>query len=384
VTGILVAITTAFFTDGFLYGLLIPLARHSPAAITDDWRLGMSYGGYALGVILATPLLGVLSDRLGRRKPLLWGLCFQALAIAIFAFANGFPQLILARMAQGAAAGATWTGGLAMLAERFRLNRAQMMGVAMMGNTCGLVVGPILGGLLFDWQGYQASFVVAAVLLGIDGILRWTFIHDSQSGRDKSQVRSLLLDRGVLMTSFVIILGSVSWSVIEALLPGHLEQVAKASPAAVGAVFTLSSLAFAFSSPALGALVDRYGPWPTMTASLLLTAILLPAVTYSEHIVGIAALLALVGIANGLTMNTTLSELGEAVDRNGGGAYASGYAIYNIAYSIGMASGDAAAGAIASAISLKSAFYIVAAWLLFGAVLVRGFRSLVVASLGRS
>jgi predicted MFS family arabinose efflux permease len=371
---ILAAITTAFFTDGFLYGLLIPLTRHSPA-IANDWQIGASYAAYAVGVILATPLLGILSDRLGRRRPLLWGLLFQAVAIAIFATGQDFLELVLARMAQGAAAGATWTGGLALLAEHFHLKRAHMMGVAMMGNTCGLVMGPIVGGFLLQLQGYHAPFAVAGALLCIDGFLRWALARDRRSPNKGTRLIVLLSDRSVIATTLIIIVGAVVWSAIEAFLPGHLERVAQASPATIGTVFTVSSLAFAFSCPALGTLVDRYGSWPAMTTSLLLTAIILPAMMVTDHVIGIGILLALLGITNGMTMNTTLSELGEAVDRIGGGAYASGYAIYNIAYSIGMASGDVACGTIASTLSLKGAVYIALAALLFGVWLMRRRRS---------
>ena len=72
----LVVVMTALFTDSFLYGMLVPLTPELNAT-QDEAELAVMYGGYALGLILATPAFGVLSDRLGRRRPMIWGVLGQ-------------------------------------------------------------------------------------------------------------------------------------------------------------------------------------------------------------------------------------------------------------------------------------------------------------------
>jgi hypothetical protein len=56
----LVVVMTALFTDSFLYGMLVPLTPELNAT-EDEAGLAVMYGGYALGLMLATPVLGVLS-----------------------------------------------------------------------------------------------------------------------------------------------------------------------------------------------------------------------------------------------------------------------------------------------------------------------------------
>jgi len=73
--------------------------------------LGIMYGAYALGVLASTPIFGVLSDRIGRRKPMLWGFLVQALATLLFVLHGGVSVALLARLLQGVAAAATWTTG---------------------------------------------------------------------------------------------------------------------------------------------------------------------------------------------------------------------------------------------------------------------------------
>ncbi|HET7339957.1 MAG TPA: hypothetical protein VFL90_00725 [Methylomirabilota bacterium] len=61
----LVAVAVTLFAAGFLYGVM--------------------YGADALSVLATTPPFGILSDRVGRRPPLLWGFAVQALATLLFA-----------------------------------------------------------------------------------------------------------------------------------------------------------------------------------------------------------------------------------------------------------------------------------------------------------
>ena len=67
----MVAVGFGIFSDSFLYGVVVPLTALSPAGVTSESALGMLYGGYAFGVLLFTPLCGILADRLGRKRPML-------------------------------------------------------------------------------------------------------------------------------------------------------------------------------------------------------------------------------------------------------------------------------------------------------------------------
>jgi len=70
-------------------------------------------------VVLLTPLCGILSDRIGRKNPLIVGAIAQLVEVYMFAKAGSFWMLMLGRIIQGGAAAATWTAGLAVIAERY-------------------------------------------------------------------------------------------------------------------------------------------------------------------------------------------------------------------------------------------------------------------------
>ena len=328
----LITVTVALFTDGFLYGVLVPLG----AGGGGETMLGIMYGVYAFGVLASTPVFGVLSDRVGRRQPMLWGFAAQAVATVLFALHGGVALTLLARLLQGVAAAATWTTGLALVAEHFTEHRAEKLGVAMMGSTGGLLVGPVTGGVLLQWGGHALPLLVAGAALLIDGALRFIVLTDrAQAGREPSKLPALLRDRAVQAAAIVVVLSSVGWSLLEPLFPNHLEKVLGASPATVGLLFTISSLAYGLSAPLVGKVVDRFGPWPTMTFGIVAMAVTLPLLVVPKTVLMAGVILVLVDIAFGFLMNPTLDELANVVDRGYPGAYASVYAVFNIAYSAG-------------------------------------------------
>src|SRR5262249_45074867 len=153
-------------------GVIIPLIASSPAGGHDELTLAITYAAYGLGVLVATPVLGILTDLVGRRAPMLAAVLCQALATVLFATAGALPALLLARMFQGIASAATWTAGLSLVADYFRVNRTQMMGIAMMGSSGGSVLGPIMGGVLADLGSHQLPFLLAGLFVVVDGALR--------------------------------------------------------------------------------------------------------------------------------------------------------------------------------------------------------------------
>src|ERR1700676_4843362 len=140
----------ALFMDYFVYGLVVPLTPFTPVGTMSEDRLALLYGSYAIGVLGATPLFGYLGDRLGCRRPMIIGVCLSAIATLLFWLAPSYSLLVLARVFQGAASAGTWTAGLALVAENYPTRRVEMMGYALIGSTAGSILGPSLGGGLFE------------------------------------------------------------------------------------------------------------------------------------------------------------------------------------------------------------------------------------------
>jgi MFS family permease len=87
-----------------------------------------------------------------------------AIATLGFAFATTFWQLLLARIMQGVAGGASWTISLTMIADAFPAHQlGTAMGSVLVWNSFGFLAGPVIGGFLFEYGGYMMPFLFCAI-----------------------------------------------------------------------------------------------------------------------------------------------------------------------------------------------------------------------------
>jgi MFS family permease len=89
---------------GFLFGSFGNINNYS----ITTYNLNRSIQ-IALGYLVATPAFAIISDRYqNRRYPMMFGTFCIFLSTLCFAWANTFKLLVMARICQGASAGASW------------------------------------------------------------------------------------------------------------------------------------------------------------------------------------------------------------------------------------------------------------------------------------
>ncbi|WP_179394189.1 MFS transporter [Lacticaseibacillus absianus] len=135
--------------------------------------MGIMSSLYALTQFIASPLVGRLSDRIGRKPLLLGGLALFALSEVLFALTNQLAMFDLSRIIGGLSAGMFVPTAQALAADVTDLrHRAKVIGWLSAAFSGGLILGPGLGGLLAQ-SGYKVPFWVAAGL-GLAGLLATT------------------------------------------------------------------------------------------------------------------------------------------------------------------------------------------------------------------
>src|SRR5205085_6748202 len=83
----------------------------------------------------------------------------------MFARAESLTALFAARMIQGAADGVTWVVGFALIADCYGpTDRGRVMGYVMSGTSFGIIVGPSIGGWLYQAGGVALPFEVVSML----------------------------------------------------------------------------------------------------------------------------------------------------------------------------------------------------------------------------
>jgi MFS family permease len=73
----------------------------------------------------------IITDRLGRRNPMILGAILPAISAVLFWLGVSKEMLFVARILQGTGAACTWTAGLALVAGYFVTGRVRAMGIAM-------------------------------------------------------------------------------------------------------------------------------------------------------------------------------------------------------------------------------------------------------------
>src|SRR5436190_20140519 len=114
-------VTLAAFTDILAYAIAIPvlpdLSRRLGASPTT---IGLLFASFGVTLLTVSIPMGAISDRVGRRAPMVGGMLALASSSVLFAFGGSLPWLFVARLIQGAADAITWVVGFALIADRYR------------------------------------------------------------------------------------------------------------------------------------------------------------------------------------------------------------------------------------------------------------------------
>lgn len=332
---LIVVVGFALAVDYLLAGLLTPLTPFSPAGISKVEQLATLTASYAAGTLLTTPIFGYLGDRFGCRRLIIGGALMLGPTAALFAWAPNFAVMVGASTLQGISAAATWTAGLAVIAERYSGDRVRMMGFALMGSTGGSVVGPVLAGALYDIAGYRLPFYAVMATIALDLLALIFFLPaDDRNQPPAVTVFSLLTDRTIAGSAFAVMLASAAWSVVQSVVPIRV-VAGGAGPAQVGMLFTATTVVYGLCTPFVTWLVGRFGPRRTAGLGVVSMALAVPLVGVSANIFAAAAAITLVQISYAFLLNPQSALMGDAAERRGLNSYCAVYSVYNFIYTLG-------------------------------------------------
>jgi len=175
---VMLAISLSILQIGF--GFVTPVF---PIYITElgmgGIELGVLAASFALTRILLAGPLGGLSDRVGRKKVLVYSLLGFALANVIYAFAVEAVVMIAARALEGAVSAGFFPAANAFVSDMTTpKNRGTAMGYLSTGNMVGFVVGPVVGGVLAEFLGIRLPFIIAALASLLTMLLLYVLVQE--------------------------------------------------------------------------------------------------------------------------------------------------------------------------------------------------------------
>lgn len=193
------------------YGTIIPLLYpfSSRFGITPI-SLSLLFASYSFFQFIATPIIGRLSDRYGRKPLLLISILGTSISLGLFASANSLTMLFVARILDGITGG-NISVAQAMIADKVEgKDRAKAFGMLGAAFGFGFLIGPALGGLLSTIS-LSAPFWFASGLALLATILGYFKLKESVHTLDVRKQKSEPLFNPVTLTKalFSPVVGAV-------------------------------------------------------------------------------------------------------------------------------------------------------------------------------
>ncbi len=222
-------------------------ALRAPAA-----RVQLTLTAFLAGMALGQLVVGPMSDKWGRRRPLLTGMTVYVLATVVCAVAPSAELLIGFRLLQGLAGAAGVVIARAVVRDLYDgVEMARFFSTLMLISGAAPIIAPLVGGQILrvtDWRGVFHVLTVVGVLLTL---LVQRFLHETLPperrreggvGQALRTMRGLLADR--VFTGYVLT-GGLVYAVLFAYIsasPFVVQDLYGASPQTFGLLFGLNSV----------------------------------------------------------------------------------------------------------------------------------------------
>ena len=218
----LLTIFAIVFVDLLGFGIILPLlpyiAEKYHATAT---QIGLLTAAYSFFQLVASPILGKLSDRYGRKKILMISQFGSAIGYLMLAFSNNLPLLFVSRIIDGI------TGGNISIAQAYiadvttKENRAKGMGMIGAAFGLGFIFGPAIGGFLSQF-GYMYPALFAMVVGLITVLLTHLFLPETVNIKEREhiaptpfsliEIKKVLIKSGIGYLIVIFLLLNTSFS----------------------------------------------------------------------------------------------------------------------------------------------------------------------------
>lgn len=161
---------------GIVFPLLPAIAKSFGASATLVGSMATTYSFFQM---IATPFLGQISDKYGRRPVLLLSLLGTTLSSVGTGLALNFPMLIAARCINGISGGTVGVVNAYVADVTSKEEKSTYMSYISAANSIGIILGPAFGGILAQW-GFPVACYVSAGLSALNLLVAIPLLVESR------------------------------------------------------------------------------------------------------------------------------------------------------------------------------------------------------------
>jgi MFS family permease len=356
----------AFLIPLYIIGLDSSLFASTPLVV----KAGIVATAFGISNTISQPVMGKLSDRMGRRKSfILAGMVGFSILSFLYANTRQFEYVVLFRFIQGITVGVA-VPAIVALVTHFSTSRTRGKAIGIYSSLRGLGFGsgPIVGGAIVSYYGFVSAFYVCAILGILSTLLIFFFVrepHDS-AHKEISEHASGTNDSQFIVLAIAMFMMMVGIMIIFAFLPEYKIMLNASELPLSMAVSAYVFVRVLFQTP-MGIISDSVGRKKMVAYGLLLNVPVVIGLGYAGSITELIILRAVQGISMA-AVETPVMAL--AVELTGGKAVSSKVSIITAAQAGGMALGPIMGGLLAGYVSFRTPFYLCGALILMSFFLV--------------
>ena len=245
--------------------MIIPiLPLYAQRFQATEWQIGILLASYSFMQFLASPVLGWLSDRYGRKPVLLCSLVGSAAGYLLMANAASLGMLFAARILAGIAGASVGTASAYIADITPPQDRSKRIGLIGAAFGIGFVLGPAIGGILSHFS-VIAPFWFAAILSVLNAILMWIVLPEPErhTARQKGPLKDTFEQAGswrlgvITVTYFIAIAG---FAIVTVIYPQVSHRRFELDQSQISYIFVLMGLiGAAIQGGGIGRLAKRFG-----------------------------------------------------------------------------------------------------------------------------
>jgi len=326
---------------------------------------------------------GSISDSLGKRNMMLFGLALFALVPFVYSVADNPWMAVFAMMASGLALSIYFPPSEAMTSELFPPEKAgEAMGKYHMSWAISSVIGPAVGGFIASYfGGYREIFALSGVITCIGFFIAWKYTEEVNppscplSPVDQVQlilkefpstVKRLMANRKVLVSSIAVFAHAFCHWGLVTFIP-MLGAGKGLSEFIIGITLTANSLMIAVSLPIIGKLSDKVGRFLPIVVGLGVSVFAFALVPLATSVWMLPALSAVLGVCAVLVFPVSQAATMEALPVEDRG---SATGLWGMMMSLGGSIGMFTMSGVLSVASIDWVFYASAVFTLGCTVLI--------------
>lgn len=272
-----------------------------------------------LAMAIASPIWGVLGDRLGRKPMLIRSMVGGAITVGLMFLAQTPLQLVVLRFLQGATSGTVAAATALVAAETPRTRVGWALGVLTSSVALGGAIGPVVGGFAGAIFGLRLVFLGGGVLLMLSMIPVLFIVRESerrkQEGPRPSPLATIRQRPGTVRALAVLIgaqgLVTLVQSATQQLVVLKLyEMLASGASAAAGLAFGAAGLTNSGAAVGYTRLTKRVGYVRTSALAALLLAATVALLPVAPTAALVVVVIGVSGLLNGTIVPATASMIG--------------------------------------------------------------------------